>query len=162
MADSASIQETIAARKRAMIVPRLIKGSEVLGRLWREGTRCRSEWSGICPCEAPSDFCIAKQKWLGLVRDLCGGPPYALPWNAPHVLSGSEGYLVFELMSRKMIEATGLTIRIARPGDRVPLRIGPKGTDFQTVIDLAEIDDDAVQAVAVDAVIKLQEVFGAK
>lgn len=160
MASSDTIQQTIAARKRAMMVPRLTKGSEVLGRLWRDGTRCRSEWSGICPCEAPNDFCVAKKKWLGLVLELCGGPPYATPWNAPLVLSGNEGYLVLELMSRKMFEATGLTIRIARPGDRVPLRIGPKGTDFQTVIDLAAIDDDAELAVAHDAVVKLQEVFG--
>ena len=162
MTSPATIQETIAARKRAMTVPRLIKGAEVLGRLWRDGTRCRSEWSGICPCEAPNDFCVVKKKWLGLVRELCGEQPYATPWNAPHVLSGNEGFLVLELMSRKMFEATGLTIKTARPGDRVPIRIGPKGTDFQTVIDLATIDDDAELAVAHDAVVKLQEVFGGR
>lgn len=162
MANSESIQETIAAKKRAMIVPRLIKGAGVLGRLYREGIYCLSQWSGLCPCPAPTDFCCAKLKWLGLIRELCGGPPYETPWNSPQVLSGTEGYLVLELMSRKMFEATGLTIRTARPGDRVPLRIGPKGTHFQTIIDLAAIDDDAVQAVALDAVVKLQEVFGAR
>jgi hypothetical protein len=157
-----SIQATIAAKQRAMLPQRLTNGAAVLGRLWRENIRCLGSWSGLCPCPAPTDFCGAKAKWLGLIRELCGGPPYETPWNSPEVLSGTEGYLVLELMSRKMIEATGLTIRIARPGDRVPLRIGPKGTDFQTVIDLAAIDDDAVQAVALDAVVKLQEVFGAR
>jgi hypothetical protein len=150
---SSSIQDVIAAKQKAMIPQRLSTGAAVLGRLWRDGVRCRSEWSGVCPCAEPNDFCASKAKWLGLLREYHGGLPYGL--------SGAEGYLVLEAMTTGMFEATGLTLLVARPGDRVPLRIGPKGTDFQTLIDLAAIDDDAVQAVALDAVVKLQEVFRA-
>lgn len=149
-----SIQATIAAKQRAMLPQRLVNGAAVLGRLWRENVRCLGNWSGVCPCQTKTDFCSVKAKWLGLLKEFHGALPYEL--------SGTEGYLVLEAMTVKMFEATGLTILIARPGDRVPLRIGPKGTDFQTIIDLAAIDDDAVQAVALDAVVKLQEVFGAR
>lgn len=158
---SDDILDRIEAVKRSAIPDRLIKGAEVLGRLWRKGVRCVSLWSGICPCSQKNDFCTAKTKWLGIVREFYGGPPYALPWNFPYVLSGTEGYFLLEAMSRKMFEATGLTIRIARPEDGVPIRIGPRGTNFQTIIDLAALqDDDAVLAVAVDAVIKLQKSEG--
>lgn len=149
-----SIHEIIAAKKKAVLPSRLLAGAKILGDLWRSGVKCQSGWSGICPCDEKTDFCDAKARWIGLLVELHGGLPYEL--------SGNEGYLVLEAMTVKMFEATGLTIRIARPGDRVPLRIGPKGTDFQTVIDLAAIDDDAEQAVAHDAVVKLQEVFGGR
>ena len=149
-----SIQATIAAKKKAAIPGRLLAGAKVLGELWRFGSQCRSGWTGICPCDEKTDFCDAKARWLALLEELHGGLPYGL--------SGNEGYLVLEAMTKSQFEATGLTIKIARPGDRVPLRIGPKGTDFATIIDLAAIDDDAELAVAHDAVVKLQEVFGGR
>lgn len=149
-----NIKETIAAKQKAMLPSRLVKGAGVLGRLWREGVRCLGQWGNLCPCNAPTDFCLSKRKWLDLLKEFHGGLPYEL--------SGNETYLVMEAMTVKMFQATGLTISVARPGDRVPIRIGPKGTDFDTLIGLADIDDDAVQAVAVDAVVKLQEVFGAR
>ena len=149
-----SIQETIALKKKAILPSRLLAGAKVLGEFWREGVHCRSGWSGICPCDEKTDFCLAKARWLCILEELYDGLPYGL--------SGNEGYLVLEAMTVKMFNATGLTIKIARPGDRVPLRIGPKGTDFATIIDLAAIDDEVELAVAHDTVVKLQEVFGGR
>jgi hypothetical protein len=146
-----TIQETIAQKQKAMIPMRLLKGSEVLGRLWRSQVRCRSEWAGLCPCAAPGDFCTAKLKWLGLVRELHGG-------KYPYDLSGLEGLLVLECMDAKMFEATGLTILLALPGVRAPLRIGRSGTCGRTIIDLVAIPDGPDRADAIEAVIRIQEV----
>ena len=157
-----TIEETIKARERAMLPTRLVRGATVLGELWRGGVRCLGEWSRICPCAAGSgetDFCAAKRRWVGILVELCGGPPYVTPWNAPHALSGNESFFVLEAMSRRMIEATGLTLRIATPGERALLRVGPKGTDFGTLLDLAAIPDGPDQDAALEAVVKIQTVM---
>jgi hypothetical protein len=146
-----SIQEIVAARKRAMIPPRLAKGAAVLGRLWREGVRCRSEWSGVCPCEAPNDFCLSKRKWLGLVLEMYGG-------QYPHGLTGCEGFLVLECMDERCFEASGLTILKTVPGARAPIRVGRKGTCLQTILDLAALEGTPEYAGAVEAVVRIQEV----
>lgn len=148
-----TIQETIAAKQRAMIPQRLTRGAEVLGRLWREGARCRSEWAGICPCAEPNDFCLSKLKWLGLVKEFHGG-------KYPHELSGLEGFLVLECMTQKDFEASGLTIVRTMPGARSPIRVGRGGTCPQTILDLREIyeNDPANYAAAVECVVKIQEI----
>lgn len=149
-----TIQETIAARQKAAIPQRLVKGAAILGRLWREGVRCRSEWSGLCPCAAPTDFCLAKRKWLELVRELHDG-------KYPHDLSGNEGFLVLECMDGAAFEASGLTIVKEVPGSRALIRIGREGTSRQTLLDLQEIyeKDPAHYAEAVEAVVRIQEVL---
>lgn len=146
-----TIQETIAARKRAMIPPRLAKGAAVLGRLWRENVRCLGQWSGICPCPAPNDFCLSKRKWLGLVRELHGG-------KYPHELAGHEGFLVLECMDAAAFEASGLTILKTVPGARSPIRVGRNGTCLQTILDLAALEGTPEYAGAVEAVVRIQEV----
>lgn len=146
-----TIQETIAAKQRTMIPTRLVRGAEVLGRLWQAGIRCRSEWSGVCPCDPPNDFCLSKKKWLGLVRELHGG-------KYPHDLAGHEGFLVLDCMDEKMFEASGLTILKAVPGARVPIRVGRKGTCLQTILDLAALEGTADYAAAVESVVRIQEV----
>ncbi len=146
-----TIQETIAAKQRAMIPPRLARGAEVLGRLWRENVRCISAWAGICPCQNPNDFCKSKLKWLGLVRELHGG-------KLPYGLSGTEGFLVLECMDQKMFDASGLTILKAVPGARVPIRVGRNGTCLQTILDLAALEGTPDYAPAVEAVVRIQEV----
>ena len=149
-----SIQDIIKARKNSMIPSRLAKGAAVLGRLWQEGVRCVSAWSGVCPCESPNDFCLGKKKWLGLVKELYDG-------KYPHGLSGAEGFLVLECMTEAMFVASGLTIVRSVPGSQVPIRIGRKGTSFQTILDLESIyeSDPAVYNDAVQAVVKIQAVL---
>jgi hypothetical protein len=152
-------EETIAAKQRAMIPSRLAKGAAVLGELWRSGVRCLGEWSGVCPCPTPTAFCDAKGRWLGLLRDGWGGPPYVLPWNAPYELSGNESWLVLEAMSCRMFSATGLTARVATPGERALLRVGPRGTCFDTLLDLAAIPAGPDQDAAVDSIVTIQRVL---
>jgi len=148
-----TIQETIAAKQRAVIPQRLLKGAAVLGRLWREGIRCRSEWSGVCPCEPRNVFCEKKALWLSLVRELHGG-------KYPFELSGNEGLLALECMDAAMFEASGLTILIANPKFRAPLRIGRSGTCGQTIVDLVAIPEGPDQDAAIESVIRIQEVWG--
>ncbi len=146
-----TIQETIAEKQRAMIPQRLVRGAEILGRLWKEGVRCRSEWSGVCPCDPPNDFCLSKKKWLGLVLELHGG-------KYPADLSGTEGFLVLDCMTMEMLTASGLTILKVVPGARVPIRVGRKGTCLQTILDLAALEGTADYDAAVEAVVRIQEV----
>jgi len=145
--------EIVEARRRSMIPSRLVKGAAILGRLWRENVRCLSQWSGICPCASPTDFCLAKRKWLELVRELHDG--------YPHGLSGNEGFLVLECMDGAAFEASGLTIVKELPRARSPIRIGRGGTCPQTILDLAEIyeKDPANYASAVETVVRIQEVL---
>lgn len=152
MTEKPSIHQIIADRKKSMIPPRLVKGAAVLGRLWQEGVRCVSEWSGPCPCPAPNDFCLTKQKWLALVREMNDG-------KYPYGLSGCEGFLVLECMTEAAFQASGLTILKAIPGTKVPIRIGRKGTCFQTIYDLAELEGTSDYAAAVEAVVKIQGVL---
>jgi hypothetical protein len=149
-----SIQAIIASKKKAMIPARLEKGAAVLGRLWQEEVRCLSGWSGICPCESPNDFCLGKKKWLSLVKELYDG-------KYPYGLSGTEGFLVLECMTERMFIASGLTIVKNVPGAQAPIRIGRKGTVFQTILDLESIyeSDPAVYNDAVQAVVKIQAIL---
>jgi len=146
-----SIQDAIAAKQKMMIPQRLVRGAEILGQLWRGGVRCVSEWSGICPCQTPNDFCTAKKRWLGLVRELHDG-------KYPHNLSGSEGFLVLECMDQKMFDATELTILKTVPGARAPIRVGRNGTCLQTFLDLAALEGTADYAVALESIVRIQEV----
>lgn len=146
-----NIQETIDAKKKAMIPSRLVRGAEVLGRLWREGNRCVSEWSGVCPCDPKKDFCVAKRKWLDLVLELNGG-------KYPHGLSGNEGFLVLECMDQAAFDASELTILKTVPGARSPIRVGRNGTCLQTMLDLAALEGTDDYAAALETVIRIQEI----
>lgn len=148
----ANVQEIIKAKQKAMIPNRLLKGAEVLGELWRSGVRCVSQWSGVCPCPAPTDFCEAKKRWLGLVLEFYDG-------KYPYELSGTENLLVLECMDGRMFDATGITILLALPGARAPIRVGRKGTCGQTIIDLRAIPDGPDQQAAIEAVIRIQAVL---
>jgi len=140
----------VEAAKKSALPGRLLKGAGHLGRLYREGQRCLSGWSRICPCPTPTDFCQVKVKWVALADELYGGPPSSL--------AGHEPYYVIEAMTLSQFRASGLTALIELPGTPVPLRVGAQGTTWKTILDLAALrDDDAVLAVAVDAVMKLQK-----
>ncbi len=147
-----TVQETIAAKQKLMIPQRLVKGAEVLGQLWREGVRCGGEWGNICVCQTPNDFCTAKKRFLALVRELHDG-------KYPYDLSGNEGILVLECMDAKMFEASGLTIVLEVPPKRAILRIGRKGTCGQTIVDLVSIPAGEDRDRAIEAVVKIQQVF---
>ncbi len=146
-----SVHDTIAAKQKAMIPTRLVRGAEILGRLWREGVRCRSEWTGICPCDPKNDFCTAKRRWLDLVLELHGG-------KYPNDISPNEGFLVLECMNQAALDASGLTILKALPGARVPIRVGRKGTCLQTILDLQSLQGTPDYEVGLECVIRIQEV----
>lgn len=145
-----STEDRIEAVKKSALPGRLLRGAEILGRLWRDGQRCLSGWARICPCPTPTDFCQAKVKWVAINDEYYGGPPFGL--------AGHEPYYVIEAMKVSQFRATGLTALVELPGAAESLRIGVKGTTWKTLVDLAALqDDDAALAVAVDAVVKLQK-----
>jgi hypothetical protein len=126
---------------------RLVKGAGVLGRLWREGGRCDSGWTGFCRCSPKTDFCRAKTRWVSLLLDLHLGWPYDL--------TGEEEFAVVEAMTVTAFTASGLTAAVEVPGARRPLRFGRNGTIWKTLVDLAIANDPT----AVEAVVKVQECF---
>jgi hypothetical protein len=149
-------QETgsiVVARRKAAIPFRLQKGASHLGRLYREGQRCPSSWLRACLCQTPNDFCLVKRQWIQLLEEYHDGPPFGL--------SGNEPFYLIESMTVSQFRATGLTALVEVPHADTPIRVGVRGTTWKTIVDLAELqDDDAVLAVAVDAVIKIQKVEG--
>lgn len=147
-----SVLARVEAAKKSAIPSRLLRGAEVLGRLWRAGQRCLSGWARICPCPNPTEFCQVKVKWIGLSDEYYGGPPFGL--------AGHEPFYVIEAMTVSQWRASGLTAVVEVPGGE-KIRVGVRGTTWKTLVDLAALqDDDAVLAVAVDAVVKLQKSEG--
>lgn len=147
-----TIQDKIRAKEKAMIPQRLVRGAEVLGELWRGGIRCGGEWGPLCVCQNPNDFCTAKKRFLGLVREYHDG-------KYPFELVGHEGLLVLECMDSKMFEASGLTIVLEVPPKRALMRIGRKGTCGQTILDLVAIPAGEDRDKAIEAVVRIQQVF---
>lgn len=158
---SDSILDRIEAAKKSTLPGRLLRGAEILGRLYRAGQRCLSSWARICPCPNPTDFCQAKVRWVGIADELYGGPPFGL--------SGYEPFYVIEAMRVSQFRAMGLTALVQVPmqmtvSDKeigvissAVIRVGVKGTTWKTIVDLGELqDDDVALAVGVDAVVKLQ------
>jgi hypothetical protein len=145
--------DRVEAAKKSALPSRLLKGASLLGQLWKDGVRCVSLWSRVCPCEPKTSFCEVKRKWIALAEEYYEGPP--------HGLSGSEPFYVVEAMTVSQFRAAGLTALVEVPCSQVPIRVGIRGTTWKTIVDLAELqDDDAVLAVAVDAVIKIQKAEG--
>jgi hypothetical protein len=142
--------ERVEAAKKSALPSRLLKGAGLLGQLWRDGTRCVSMWSRVCPCSPQNDFCQVKLKWIKLLEEYYDGIPFGL--------SGNEPFYVIEAMKVSQFRATGLTALVDVPHASTPIRVGVRGTTWKTLVDLAELqDDDAVLAVAIDAVLKLQK-----
>lgn len=135
--------------RRQTLSNRLLRGAEVLGELRRRGLFCSAGWSWACPCEPESDFCRAKQKWLELYCDLHGEA------GARWILFLSE-FTVIEAMTVRQWHATGLTALVQVPYSKKPIRVGPHGTTWKTLVDLAALQDTADYAPALQAVLKLQ------
>jgi hypothetical protein len=101
----------------------------------------------------PNDFCLVKRQWVELLEEYYNGPPFGL--------SGNEPFYVIESMTVSQFRATGLTALVDVPTAETPIRVGVRGTTWKTLVDLAALqDDDAVLAVAVDAVLKIQKSEG--
>ncbi len=131
---------------------RLFKGAVYLGTVWRDGFRCEAGWSGVCRCGSKETaFCRAKRRWTGILLELHDGWPYEL--------TGNEEFAVIEAMTVKQFEITKLTGRVELPGMDTPLRIGPEGTVWTTILDLAIIEPGLERDQAIAAVQKLQTVL---
>lgn len=144
-----SAADRIAEIEKSAIPGRILKGCKNLGDAYRAGQRCLSSWSRICPCQNPTDFCQIKVKIVRLMDEYYGGPPFGL--------AGHEPFYVIEAMTASQFKATGLTATVEPPGG-TQIKVGIKGTTWKTIIDLGALqDDDAVLAVAIDAVVKLQK-----
>jgi len=126
---------------RSEIPARLGRGAEVLGSLWRAGTRCGGGWSRSCPDEGrTTPFCLAKAKWLELLFDL--QPAFlADPW-----WTGDEEYFVIEAMMCRQASMTGLTVTVQDDKGR-EWKVGPKGTVWKTLWGLAQVSEDEVERI---------------
>jgi hypothetical protein len=125
---------------------RLRQGAAYVGRLWRDGIRCRDSWSGLCSCgDLETAFCRGKKRWIQVLLDRHG-----LMW--PYGLTGREPFAVIEAMTLSMFRASGLTAIADLPGAKSPVKIGPKGAAWDTVRDLGAVEpgegrDEAIRAV---------------
>lgn len=146
-------QDRISEIEKSLIPSRLLRGAEILGRLYRAGQRCLSGWARICPCPTPTEFCQAKVKWVGVADEYYGGPPFGL--------AGHEPYYVIEAMTVSQFKATKLTATVEVPDAIIgtaTIYVGVRGTTWKTIADLGALqDDDAALAVALDAVVKIQK-----
>ncbi len=135
--------------QQAMLPERLRRGAQTLGELWRSGQRCRGGWSGYCDLEEhrieKQPFCIAKARWVGLLKDFYGGWPYEL--------TGREPYAVIEAMKLSWFEGSGLTAAVEIPNARCPVKFGKHGTHWWTLLDLVFANEPE----EIEAVIKIQE-----
>lgn len=67
----------------ANLESRLLRGAEVLGKMWADGFKCQARWAATCRCDPGNRFCTAKKRYVPLLeaagRDL-GDPkdPYAI------------------------------------------------------------------------------------
>ena len=143
--------DRIAQLQKSAIGLRLDRGAEILGRFWREGIRCKSEWRSGCTCGLEeTDFCRAKMKWIALYIEHVG-------FNNASWLAFNEPFGVIEAMTVRQALSTGLTFQVKNDMTPTPIKVGPKGTDWKTLIDLAQLDsDDLEQGIA--AVLAIQAV----
>ena len=137
--------------RRDGLKSRLVAGARVLGGYWTQGIRCPAGWSIKCPCgNDATEFCLAKVKWVDILSDHHGGV-----W--PYGLEGTEPFFIIDAMTKTMTEASGLTIQIEHPG-HPPIRVGAKGTDWRTILQLSEIQDTPDFQEAMESVIMIQSV----
>lgn len=145
-----TVFERVEKARRAGISSRLMKGAAAIGEIRRLGLFCSGGWSAQCPCNPRSDFCDAKARWLNLVEELHGGPPWGL--------TGFEQFYLAEAMTIRQWDATGLNLRIMPPTGRDEIRIGPRGTDWGAIQALSELYGTQDYLEAVEGVIRIQKV----
>lgn len=144
-----SLLDRVEAAQKSAVPSRLLRGAEVLGRLWREKMRCGVGWAVGCACgQLATEFCVAKGRWATLYQDLHGDEA---AWLTPDRLFG-----ILEAMTVRQFEASGITAQIELPGAIVPLLVGPKGICWKTVSDLGAIEDNVDRQIALDAAMRFQ------
>jgi hypothetical protein len=142
--------ETAEAWHRGNLRSRLLRGAKVLGELWRSGARCAAEWSAVCPCDPQGIFCRAKERWVKIYGELNGEEEVAQLRRD----GGRFGLLL--AMTVRQFEATGLTLLVEVPGGEEPIRVGAKGTSWETLLDLAALRSTPDYTAALGAVLKIQ------
>jgi hypothetical protein len=131
-----SIVDRIEEIRKSALPGRLKIGAGHLGRLWKEGLRCKSGWRSTCSCGLDQTvFCRTKLKWIDVLRELRGGYPYGL--------AGTEEYFVIEAMTLSMVEASGLTVLVEVPGARKPVKLGGLPETWNLLPELAAMDEDS-------------------
>jgi len=121
---------------------RLLRGAEMLGRLWKgDFRRCESGWSPMCSCERRSDFCQAKELWIRLAledgRQIDEFSPMA----------------IIEAMKVSEIKAAGLTLSVQFPSGTVD--VGPtSGMNWDTLLQNMGHPDDLVSVFRVLSIFK--------
>lgn len=148
------IEERIEQAQRSALPARLLRGARILGRLWQGGPRCADGWSRRCSCTPKTESCVAKLKWIEMVLDYGPDQLALASWT------GDEPYFVIEAMTVSQFEATGLTVRVDIPGRGI-IAIGPKGTCWKTLTDLAQVPEQEEDE-AWKAVMMIQRMFGPK
>lgn len=122
--------------RKGAIPQRLASGAGHLGRMWKEGTRCKSSWRATCACGLDQNsFCRTKLKWVGLLVEFYG--------IFPDGLTGEEEYFVIEAMTLSMVKASGLVVLVEVPGARKPLKLGGDNEIWNILNELEAMDEDS-------------------
>lgn len=132
--------------ERAATSSRLLRGAEILGDLRRRGLFCSNGWRATCQCEPQSEFCLAKLRWVNLYVEFQGEVDANL---------GTE-FGVIEAMTVRQWHATKLTALVEVPFSRKPIRVGPRGTTWKTIVDLSALQGTSDYEPALQSVLKLQ------
>ena len=146
----AEITDRIKEIQRQALSNRLIRGAEILGDFRRRGLFCSLGWSSGCYCSPKSDFCLAKLRWVELYCSLSDDE--ATSW----ILFGSGEFGVIEAMTVRQWHATKLTALVEVPYSKKPIRVGPRGTTWKTIVDLSALQGTADYEPALQSVLKLQ------
>jgi hypothetical protein len=107
--------------------------------------------------EPKGKFCLGKLRWISLLLEL-----HSDTW--PYGANPSDPYAVIEAMTTSQFDATGLTMMVESLPAKKPIKIGLKGTSWDTIHDLtacATIPGVAPGAVAdaLEAIVKIQSVM---
>lgn len=144
-----AILDRIEQIKKGSGSQRLSTGAGHLGRMWKDGIRCKSGWRSTCACGLDQNsFCRTKLKWIGILQEFYGGFPYDL--------TGVEEFFVIEAMTLSMVKASGLVLLVEVPGARKPIRVGGDLENWNFLPELGAMDPDSIPAF-LEAVVLVQE-----
>jgi len=118
-----TVKEIRQEENRKRVYNRLKKGAKILGRLFKKDVPC--SWGYSCDCSQPTQFCVAKLKWIDLFTAWKRGARFSAPGvpivNTPstHSYRGYEPWkrdnpcfdLLEDLPYHLFVE-TGLTLSV--------------------------------------------------
>lgn len=115
------------------LTPRLRKGAQMLGALWRSNQRCTFGWDVaghedlliLCDCKTETRFCKAKRQWVTLAM------------TGRKLVVGEYG-MAF-MMDEVEWDETGLSLRIEVDG-KLEVKVGKAGQ--MKMADFAAISSD--------------------